>query len=227
MRPRFEHNNGESLSKENGGLYLAKERLHRDMSLHLHIFTDGSVQENGDTGCACVVPDLKITREYRLNAGVSIFTVELHAILMACLEVHDMPPAPRGVVILTDSQSSLQALAAGGTTNRGEIQAEILRVAHHIIVKGTDLTLMWLPSHTGIRGNELADAAAKAASLEGRPVNLGLSLAEIRGRIRKAAWKARGELPASALRGPWVAAPPREERAPPHNAQETISTQHP
>ena len=97
-----------------------------------------------------------------------------------------MLKAPRRVAILTDSKSSLQALAAGGTTNRG-----VLQIAHEIIAKGTALTMMWLPSHCGIRGNDQADAEAKAASREGRSNDLGISQAALRTLVRKAAWKAR------------------------------------
>jgi ribonuclease HI/exonuclease III len=193
-KPSFILSHGENLCKESDGLYLAtlaRELLQGELASHMHIFTDGSVQENGAVGCAFVVPDLKITRKFKLNVGTNIFTAELYAILKACSEVNDMPQAPRRVAILTDSKSSLQALAAGGTTNRGGLQAGILQTAHEIITKGTALTMMWLPSHCGIRGNDQADAEAKAASREGRSNDLGLSQAELRTLVRKAAWKAR------------------------------------
>ena len=84
---------GENLSKESDGLYqttMAKELLHGELASHMHIFTDGSVQENGAVGCAF---DLKITRKFKLNVGANIFTAELYAILKACSEVNDMPQA--------------------------------------------------------------------------------------------------------------------------------------
>nr|KAG5707080.1 hypothetical protein BaRGS_011791 [Batillaria attramentaria] len=136
-----------------------ERRLNSAFSQHLKIYTDGSVLDSGEVGCAFVIPDLGITRRYKLNAGLSIFSAEMYAILMACTFVNDMPNPPLGVVILSDSKSSLQALERGGTRNRSDVQSEILFLAHQIITKGTILALMWLPFHSGIRGNELADRA--------------------------------------------------------------------
>ena len=94
-------------------------------------------------GCALVFPDLKITRRYKLPAGISIFTAELYAIYMACtIIVNDLPNQSLAVAILSDSKSALQAPAAGGTRNRGDLQAEILFLAHQLILKGSDVFLM-------------------------------------------------------------------------------------
>ena len=66
--------------------------------------------------------------------------------------VNDLPNRPLRAAILSDSKLALQALAAGETRNRGNLQAEILFLAHQLILKGSDVFLMWLPSHTGIKG---------------------------------------------------------------------------
>nr|KAG5707430.1 hypothetical protein BaRGS_005397 [Batillaria attramentaria] len=104
----------------------------------------------------------------------------MYAILMACTFVNDMPNPPLGVVILSDSKSSLQALERGGTRNRSDVQSEILFLAHQIITKGTILALMWLPSHSGIRGNELADRAARDATGDGMEAKLLQTLSEVK-----------------------------------------------
>ena len=195
-KPTFDLRYGEAHSKKADPLYLAtlaKERVSTRLSHHLKIFTDGSVFEEGEIGCAFVIPDLGVTKRYKLSDGVSIFTAELYAILMACSYVNDLPNPPRAVAILSDSKSSLQALARGGTMNRSSFQQEILFLAHQIIRKGTDLTLMWLPSHTGIRGNDLADRAARAATRTGTPVETGLSVSEIKGKTRWATHREREE----------------------------------
>eukprot|EP00745_Piridium_sociabile_P032507 TRINITY_DN548_c0_g1_i12.p1 TRINITY_DN548_c0_g1~~TRINITY_DN548_c0_g1_i12.p1 ORF type:complete len:1198 (+),score=205.51 TRINITY_DN548_c0_g1_i12:1881-5474(+) len=187
---------GKNRTKKNDPLYLAtvaKSQLNEQLAHHLHIFTDGSVLETEEAGCAVVIPDLGITKRYTLNKGVSIFTAELYAILRACDTVNDMPQAPRAVAILTDSKSSLQALTEGGTGNRKELQAEILFLAHQIIRKGTDLVLMWLPAHTGINGNERADKAAKEATKNGTPINLGLSPTEVINKVRTATYQLRND----------------------------------
>ena len=144
-------------------------------------------------GCAFTIPDLSVTKHYKLNKGASIFTAELYAILMACSYVNDLLNPPLAVAILSDSKSSLQALARGGTRNRAGFQQEILFLAHQIIRRGMDLTMMWLPSHTGIRGNDLADCAAKAATHTGTPVETGLSVLEVKSKTREAAHRLREE----------------------------------
>ena len=97
------------------------------------------------------------------------------------------------MAILSDSKSALQALAAGGTRNRGDLQAEILFLAHQLILKGSDVFLMWLPSHTGIKGNEFADKEAKEAAKDGTAVDLKLSLTEMKSATHKTARKIREE----------------------------------
>ena len=188
--PRFECRYAEGSSKKSDPRFatvLAREKIERQFSQHLKVYTDGSLLDSGEVGCAFVIPDLGITKEFKLNAGLSIFSAEMFAILMACEFINDMPNTPRGVVILSDSKSSLQALERGGSRNRSDVQANILHVAHQIITKGSDLALMWLPSHCGIRGNELADCAARSAIDTGTAAKLPLTLSEITSKVGKAA----------------------------------------
>ena len=82
-KPTVVHSLGDGLTKNTDSLYLAtlaKERVKEQLGNHLQIYTDGSVLETGEVGCALVIPDLKITRHYKLPAGISIFTAELYAI---------------------------------------------------------------------------------------------------------------------------------------------------
>ncbi|KAL8590912.1 hypothetical protein ACOMHN_005235 [Nucella lapillus] len=190
IKPRIIDTYETKETKHTNPLYLAtlaKTRVHEEFGQHLQIYTDGSVKDNGEVGCALVIPDLGITKKYHLNNRISIYTAELYAILKACETINDMPQPPRAAIILTDSKSSLQGLASGRTKNRQEFQAEISFLTHEILYKGTDLTLMWLPSHTGIKGNELADKAAKRATEDGTHVTLQLSTLEMKNKIRQTA----------------------------------------
>ncbi|KAL8580021.1 hypothetical protein ACOMHN_061342 [Nucella lapillus] len=190
IKPRIIDTYETKETKHTNPLYLAtlaKTRVHEEFGQHLQIYTDGSVKDNGEVGCALVIPDLGITKKYHLNNGISIYTAELYAILKACETINDMSQPPRAAIILTDSKSSLQGLASGRTKNRQEFQAEISFLTHQIMYKGTDLTLMWLPSHTGIKGNELADKAAKRATEDGTHVTLQLSTLEMKNKIRQTA----------------------------------------
>jgi ribonuclease HI len=188
LGPRIEHTYAERTTKQTDPLLtatLAREKIASSFPQHLKIYTDGSVQDSGETGCAFVIPDLGVTKRFKLNAGLSIFSAEMYAILRACEFVNDLPNPPLGVVILSDSKSSLQALERGGTANRQDAQREVLLLCHQIISKGTDLAMMWLPSHVGIRGNDLADREANRATREGTSVELKLTPSEIRGKVTR------------------------------------------
>eukprot|EP00745_Piridium_sociabile_P027998 TRINITY_DN45052_c0_g2_i10.p1 TRINITY_DN45052_c0_g2~~TRINITY_DN45052_c0_g2_i10.p1 ORF type:complete len:213 (-),score=29.79 TRINITY_DN45052_c0_g2_i10:248-886(-) len=181
LRPHILKSYGNNMPKKTHRSYLARlarRQLKERFGHHLHIFTDGSVLETEEAGCAVVIPSFSITKRYKLNKGVNSFTAELYAIRMACETVNDMSETPQDVVIVTDSLASLKALETGPTGSRREIQAKILSLADKIIRKGTNLTLMWVPSHSGISGNEMADEAAKAATENGFPTYLRLSRRE-------------------------------------------------
>nr|KAG5694280.1 hypothetical protein BaRGS_031998 [Batillaria attramentaria] len=62
--------------------------------------------DSGEVGCAFVIPDLGITRRYKLNAGLSIFSAEMYAILMACTFVNDMPNPPLGAALCNHLQNT-------------------------------------------------------------------------------------------------------------------------
>ena len=136
---------------------IAKEKIDALDRTHLKIFTDGSIGEDGQVGCAFTIPDHDVCGRFKLNKGLSIFTAELYAICKALSYADTLEDTPHGVAILSDSKSSLQALSKGGTRNRSTLQQETLYLAHKLIAKRFAVTLMWLPLHTGIRGNDLAD----------------------------------------------------------------------
>ena len=98
------------------------------------------------------------------------------------------------MAILYDLKSALQALPAGGTRNRGDLQAEILFLAHQLILKGSDVFLMWLPSHAGIRDTGLRTKRQKRLPKDGTAVDLKFSLTEIKSTTHRTARKVREEV---------------------------------
>ena len=146
---------------------------------HLKYFTDGSILNTGETGCAFVAPDLEVKEIFKLNPGVSIFSAELYAIKMACDHINSLNPSPKHVAIISDSKSVLQALSKGGTQTRATVQKYVLNLINDILKEGIELSFMWVPSHVGIRGNVIADNAAKVAANSGVYTNIGFSYSEI------------------------------------------------
>ena len=121
------------------------------------VFTDGSKTKDG-VGCAFVAGPA--TRSFSLPGNTSVFSSELVAIAKALcfIEVSDEDMH----LILTDSLSSLLALR---TFNPGNpLVQDILSLLASLDQIGKSVQFCWIPSHVGIKGNELADAAARRAT---------------------------------------------------------------
>lgn len=171
---------------------MARELVGTRYQFHLGVYTDGSVQGGGRVGAAFVVPDLKVSRKYSLPVGTSIFTAEMGAILMALSFFANLRSLPTRVALFSDSKSALMALESGRGKQRAEMQAEVQMLAHQLIERGVDLSLVWVPSHTSLRGNDMADTSAKeAARGEGATkLRTGLSAGEVGTIMTGEVWKA-------------------------------------
>ena len=147
-------------------------------------FTDGSVSPDGGAGAAAITG--AHTLLWRLPSGSSVLQTELVAILGALL--HSLQ-SPADTVIHTDSLSAIQTLSHCDIKDNVKLTTHILHLAASLRAHGYSATLSWIPSHTGISGNERADAAARqAASLEQAPFPVVPSLSRCLARIRAASW---------------------------------------
>ena len=133
---------------------LASERYGN----HLKVYTDGSKRECG-VGAA-VVWNGGVKRA-TLPKEASIYSAEFHAIVMAIGIIAET--AETFSVIFSDSHSVLRTIRDNRT------QHPIARKIIHDLdklrsEKSKVVKLCWIPSHTGIAGNEAADRAAVAAA---------------------------------------------------------------
>lgn len=171
---------------------MAQAKIYSQFFQSFKIYTDGSKLEHGRVGCAFYIPGFNVTKEFRLNNGVSIFSAELYAILMAFSYVADFPNTPSDVVILTDSRSALQSLYSPNK-NRKDIVIEIHTIIHQLRSRNCSVSMQWIPSHTGIYGNEKADKGAKAgANLPIVTNDIGLTVSEATAKLKQATtelWK--------------------------------------
>ena len=119
------------------------------------IYTDGSKTDEA-VAAAAVRVDKSITEAY--NKNISIFTAEVRALELALKEINRCEENKH--IIISDSKSALQAIQDIWTTN--PVVRRVLEL-HTKIRKTKDVIFCWVPSHVGIRGNEAADQAAKAA----------------------------------------------------------------
>lgn len=150
------------------------DELHLKYEDWLPIFTDGSKNQNGQ-GAAFYVPNTPMPNHdncFKIDEKVCIMTLELVAISEALSYVRNAD-VHRKVVILTDSKSSLQHIARCASGCRGaSIAYVILCKVDELKERGVLLRLQWVPSHTGLRGNEEADILAKFATTSGKQMNI-------------------------------------------------------
>jgi ribonuclease HI len=121
----------------------------------VEIYTDGS-KDNNKVGCASVSE--YHTSKVRLPDSASIFTAEVQAIDLALRFISSFNQ--KNYIIFSDSLSALQSLQNRDLTN--PIVQNVL-IKHHNLCASKNIVFCWLPSHVGIRGNELADKEAKLA----------------------------------------------------------------
>jgi hypothetical protein len=120
--------------------------LDENYGKHVNIFTDGS--KMGDkVGSAIVKEEHTIKKRILPQNTVFSFTAE-----QSVNNRHK-------IVIITDSLSTIMVAESRKPTMNPKTQT-IRKMLDHA---GPRITLLWVPSHKGIPGNEKADQAAKKA----------------------------------------------------------------
>ena len=140
---------------------IAKTHMHEKYQNHLQIYTDGSVLDDNNVGAAFVIPELKVEKSYYLGSNLSIFTAELAGILLALEYILTLPMVIFRIAMLVDSKSVLQSLDYVMANTRPDLVYEIYYLLYCLSSKGTVVDFCWIPSHCGIKGNEMADRAAR------------------------------------------------------------------
>ncbi|XP_053403119.1 uncharacterized protein LOC128558251 [Mercenaria mercenaria] len=154
---------------------------------HYHIYTDGSKNPSENkAGAAFVVFD-PYSKEIcssalKLDPRVSIFTCEATAIQHALKWIPEN--MPRNIAIFTDSLSVLQSINTGRSHSRSDIIVDIIHKISHLSKIGIHVSLIWVPSHVGIMGNERVDQLAKQGSENGAPKQVKLAVSDVNSIIK-------------------------------------------
>jgi ribonuclease HI len=131
--------------------------LNTKYPIYTPIYMEGSKME-GKVGCAVVTPTE--IREIRLQSPFSIFNAEAEAINTAINMTKTSEQSKR--VILSDSLSCLTALNEMKKIDN----SKVMKMMYQIHRENEHLTLMWVPGHAEMKGNEKADLHAEWASSE-------------------------------------------------------------
>lgn len=158
---------------------------HKHVS-RINIFTDGSKCEKG-TGAGIVVErmcnDNYVHDSYKIkmHSLASVFSAELVAIESAINSVKLTKNT--SVTIYSDSKSALQAITNYDSKNPIVQNIHILLLM--ISKNNTKIIFCWVPAHCGIKGNELADKAAKNATKFSKKCNNPILFSDVKAFLRQ------------------------------------------
>nr|XP_042896865.1 uncharacterized protein LOC122269143 [Parasteatoda tepidariorum] len=122
------------------------------------VFTDGS-KTNGHTASAVVANGSTVSE--KLPPSCSVFTSEAHAIFLALQFISSQPL--KKWYIYSDSKSCIEALLNCNHKPHSIINC-IFNLYNTLKLSGYKIIFSWIPGHTGILGNEVADRAAKSTN---------------------------------------------------------------
>ena len=146
-----------------------REHINVNYFNYVLVFTDGSKTEWG-TASAFVVPSCSVKCSYKLNKFSSVFTSELYAILVSLRWISKQKIGK--YLIISDSLNCLKVLSNKKNWIYNYLVSEIVVLLSDMAKNGTIINFLWIPSHSGIYGNEKVDSLARMMTAKDPPTTL-------------------------------------------------------
>lgn len=135
------------------------------------IYCDASkLSIEGCVGVGVVHTQFNIVQKVKCPPETSVYTGECIGILESVKYI--LLFKLKKTIIFSDSRSCLQVLLSNPFSSRVH-NPIIFQIKHHLLTcktKGFEVSIVWVPSHSGIGGNEKADQVAKDAVICGDKV---------------------------------------------------------
>ena len=161
---------------------LVQEKYHD----HHKIYTDGSHHQQSLRSAAAVYVETArppTMTNWKLKQHTEITQAELFAIKKAC-EVTLQQKLTK-TVIFSDSKSALHLLSSTKPASYVETVFETQSLIHHILLSSNSFHIQWIPSHSRIKGNDIADQGAKLGLVNVTTEDLPLALSTLKNITRK------------------------------------------
>lgn len=139
--------------------------LDRSWAGWLSVFTDASrLTSNGYVGAAVWIPRYRIILNFKCSSSLSVYSGESVAILEAVKYVESYKL--NKCIIFSDSLSCLQDIYKFPFRAKDMLHTnlKIREILYRCYLAGIEVVLAWIPGHSGIKGNEIADNFAKQAT---------------------------------------------------------------
>jgi len=171
--PRYVSFNSLSVGKDkNQAIPVEMCARFREFSVSLtngdiSLFTDGSRRdeedENSAVGAAVYSLNLALALKHKLPAETSIFSAEAWAIYQTLILEST---SYKAIAVFSDSRSVLNALSSFSFKSCVNYLIPLIQDKYHTLSdRGFFINFAWIPSHSGIMGNERIDSFAKQAAL--------------------------------------------------------------
>ncbi len=135
-----------------------EEGLHR--SVDLTFYTDGSLCEDL-AGSGVFSENSELRSEISLGPNISVFQAEILALLECASYCLNEKLSGKRILICSDSKAALLALSSFIFDSRLVMEC---RERMQSLSENNSVELVWVPGHSGIIGNEIADTLAREGS---------------------------------------------------------------